>query len=256
MENKFPPASANSILAALSEADFRRLRPHLEEMELPAKALIHRHDAPITHVYFITSGIASVVAYDDGGLGTEVAIIGREGMTGLPVVLGADATPYECVIQVPGTALRMKTSAIRREFAAGGQMQKGILQHTYRLLVQISQAVLCNRLHTIEKRLSKWLLACHDRLDADVLDLTQEFLAIILGSTRTSVGLSAIELQRSGLISYHRGKITIRHRAGLEAFACECYKVIHEAYSPVLQKKSSLLPNTRQTDKSLLDKLQ
>jgi CRP-like cAMP-binding protein len=256
MENKFPPASANSILAALPVPDFRRLRPHFEEIEIPAKTVIHRHDAPITHVYFITRGIASVVAYDGGGLGTEVAIIGREGMTGLPVVLGADSTPYECVIQVPGTALRMKTSAIRTEFAAGGQMQRQILQHTYRLLVQISQAVLCNRLHTIEKRLSKWLLACHDRSDPDVLDLTQEFLAIILGSTRTSVGLSAIELQRSGLISYHRGKITIRDRAGLEAFACECYKVIHDAYSPVLAKKSLPVPNTRQTESAAPSKLQ
>jgi len=236
MKSSFPTASSNSILAALPAAELRRLRPFLEEIELPAKTVIHRPDAPIPHVYFITSGMASVVAYADSGLGTEVAIIGREGVTGVPVVMGAESTPYECVIQVPGTALRMKTSGVRNEFAAGGQMQKQILRFVNMLMIQISQAVLCNRLHTIEKRLSKWLLTCHDRSGSDVLDLTQEFLAIMLGSTRTSVGLSAIELQKSGLISYHRGKITIRDREGLEAFVCECYEVIHEAYSPALNK--------------------
>jgi len=250
MESNFPQASANSLLGALPASDLRRLRPSLEEVDLPAKTVIHRPDAQITHAYFLTAGMASVVAYADSGLGTEVAIIGREGMTGLPVVMGVDSTPYECVMQVTGAALRMKTPDIRKEFALGGALHDQILEHTYRLLVQISQAVLCNRLHTIEKRLSKWLLAFHDRSDTDVLDLTQEFLAIMLGSTRTSVGLSAIDLQKSGLISYHRGKITIRDRKGLEGFVCECYKIIQEAYVSVLGKKKSSVLNTRQTGKT------
>jgi CRP-like cAMP-binding protein len=233
MENKFPPDSANSILGALPPADLHRLRPYLEQIELPAKTVIHHSDTPVSHVYFITSGIASVIAYADTGLGTEVAIIGREGVTGLFVIMGAKSSPYQCVVQAPGSAYRMKVSDIRQEFLAGGAMQRQILRFVNSLVIQISQAVLCNRLHTTERRLSKWLLTSHDRADSDVLDLTQEFLAIVLGSTRTSVGLAAIELQKSGLISYHRGKITICDRRGLEAYSCGCYRVIHDAYLPV-----------------------
>jgi len=222
----------NSILISLPAADRERLAPKLERVTMAHGDILYAPDQKIKHVYFPDRAMISVVAYTPEGQGSEVAVIGFEGITGIDVVLGSDRASNEFITQLSDGALRMTTADIRDEFARAGAMQSLLLQFTRKLLVQISQTALCNRLHTTEKRLSRWLLMCHDRHDTDILNITQEFLAVMLGTTRTSVSITANVLADDGMISYSRGVITITDRKGLEKFTCPCYKVIRQAYAP------------------------
>jgi CRP-like cAMP-binding protein len=230
MHDETRSAPINLLLNALSEEDHARLTPMLEHVELPNGMIVAHPDETIAHVYFPETAMLSIVAYTDTGQAAEVAVIGSEGATGLAVVMGADATPYENMVQVPGTALRMKTEDVRREFDESKPFRDILLRFSHKWIVQASQTALCNRIHSVEQRLAKWLLTCHDRVAGDTLPLTQEFLAIMLGSSRTSVTLTAIELQKHGFISYERGLIQIRDREGLENVTCACYHVVSEVY--------------------------
>jgi CRP-like cAMP-binding protein len=221
----------NRILDSLKAHDFNRLARQVEVVELTHGMVVGRPHQPIEYVYFPTTAMVSVVAHSESGQSAEVSMIGREGVTGLTVITGADSTPFEAMVQIPGAGFRMAVDDVRREFEECKFFRDALLPFMHKLHIQVSQTVLCNRLHSVEQRLSKWLLMCHDRNVSDSIRVTQEFLAIMLGSSRTSVTLTAIELQKSGLISYERGNITIRDRAALEDFTCSCYAVIRDVYA-------------------------
>jgi len=220
----------NSILSAISADSLERLRPLMESVDLPLGKVVHHADEQIKHVYFPRNAMVSVVARTEDGQAAEVAVIGGEGAVGLAVLLGAGSTPYETLVQLADGGWRIRTSDIREEFDRQGSLNRVILDFTQKYIVQISQTALCNRLHLVEQRLSRWLLMCHDRYGTNMLPLTQEFLSIMLGANRTTVTMTAIELQRRGLISYSRGKIRVTDREGLEEFTCSCYDIIKKAY--------------------------
>lgn len=220
----------NYILNALPEEDFSRLLPELRAVELPHGQILYAPDEAIEHVYFPNNSTASIVAMTADGQCVESAVIGREGMAGINVLMGVEAMPNEVIVQLGGDALQMSTAAIRREFKRGGAMQDLLLRFTHALMIQIGQTTLCNRLHSIDRRLSRWLLMCRDRAASDQLKLTQEFISIMLGANRARVTMSAIALQNAGFIKYTRGSIVITDREGLENFTCACYKSVKEEY--------------------------
>jgi CRP-like cAMP-binding protein len=168
----------------------------------------------------------SLVSQLSDGSSVEVGLTGFEGMAGLPVVLGVDRSPHECMAQIPDGAVRASSRAIINEFKRGGALQHLLLRYAQSLMLQISQVATCNRVHLVEERLARWLLMSQDRCVGDDLPLTQEFIAMMLGVRRAGVTGAAVSLQAEGLISYSRGHITITDRAGLEDFACECYEVV------------------------------
>ena len=223
-------STQNDILTSLSDASLKRLIPILEHVELPRGQVLYRADEVISHVYFPDRAMISVVAYTEHGQGAEVSVIGCEGATGLDVILGADRSSNENITQMADGAYRIKTTDVRAEFAKGGELNLLLLKFVRKLIVQMSQTALCNRLHSTEMRLSRWLLMCHDRSNSDVMQLTQEFIALMLGANRTTVTMTAIALQNAGFISYKRGTITIIDRKGLEEFTCPCYSTIRAAY--------------------------
>jgi CRP-like cAMP-binding protein len=189
---------------------------------------------PIPYVWFIERGVASVIrAMQDGTL-IEVSVIGNEGMVGLPVFLGAERTPSQALVQVPGAGLRMQATLFRREVPAGSPLHDLLHRYTQTLINQMAQGMVCNRLHSIAQRCARWLLLTHDRVDSDQFPLTQQFLAHMLGVRRASVSTVASTLQKAGLIRYSRGVITILDRPGLEAAACECYRIIQAEYDRLL----------------------
>lgn len=230
MSAKSTTLTKNHILNALPDDAFERLLPDLKKVELPHGENLYRPNAPITHVYFPDYAMASIVATTADGQSAEVGVVGREGAVGLDVLMGVDSVPHECMVQIPDGGWRITTAAIRKEFKLGGPAQKLLLLFTHKLVVQISQTALCNRLHSVEERLARWLLMCHDRVENDKIRLTQEFLSIMLGVSRTSVTLSAIALQNMGFITYSRGTITVLDRKGLEEFGCECYQIVKREY--------------------------
>ena len=232
-----PPrlSSKNHILDSLPDQDFERLRPDLEAVQLDLGQIIYRSEEPIECVYFPNNAMISVVANTYGGQSAEVGVIGHEGITGIDVLMGSDSTLNENIIQLPGGALRIKTAAVRSEFKRGGALHDSILCFTRLLMLQISQTAVCNRLHTVEERLARWLLLCRDRAATNELKLTQEFLSIMLGTNRATVTMAAIGLQNIGSIKYTRGLITIIDRQGLEDFSCDCYQTVKKEYDKLMQ---------------------
>jgi CRP-like cAMP-binding protein len=223
-------STKNYILDALPAEEYERLRPHLERVELSLGEVIYHPDERIKYVYFPEDAMSSVIATTPDGASAEVGVIGSEGIVGIAVLMGLDSTPNECIIQLQGFALRIKAEEIRKEFKQNGVFHDIVLKYIHALIMQISQTALCNRIHVIEQRLSRWLLMCHDRSSSNTLTLTQDFLAVMLGTNRPSVTNTAILLQGGGFIKYARGKITIIDREGLEDFACDCYKVVKPEY--------------------------
>lgn len=224
------PTTKNHILNALPKEDYERLRSHLEEVSLTLGQVVYQPDESIKYVYFPNNAMASVIATTPDGQCAEVGVIGREGAAGVSVLMGVDSTPHQTTIQLADGALRISTKAIREEFKRGGALQQILLRYMHAMMMQISQTALCNRLHSVEERLSRWLLMCHDRSATDELTLTQEFLSIMLGVNRPTVTTAALILQGGGFINYRRGKITVIDREGLQDFACDCYEVVKQEY--------------------------
>lgn len=225
----------NYILNALPEDEYQRLLPDLEPVQFTLGQIIYRAQEPIQYVYFPSNAMISVIAMTTEGQCAEVGVIGWEGMIGMDVLMGADSTINENVIQHPNGALRVNTAAIKREFKKAGVLHDLLLNFTRLMMIQIGQTALCNRLHTVEERLARWLLICRDRAKTDELLLTQEFLSMMLGVNRATVTLSAIALQSANYIKYSRGHITIINLDGLKDFACECYQIVKKEYDRVLQ---------------------
>jgi CRP-like cAMP-binding protein len=232
MTDEAPDRSArhNGLLAALPYAEYAALRPHLEEVPLALKQTLHEKDAPIRYIYFVTEGVCSLVGIMDDGTIVEVATVGNEGMVGVPVFLGAQSVSVEAMVQVPGAGLRLPADAFRAALGNGGRMRPIIGRYTQALMVQMSQSAVCNRLHAIRQRAARWLLMTHDRVSGDTFPLTQEFLGQMLGVGRPRVSEVEGALRDAGLIRYTRGQVTVVDREGLEAEACECYRIIRDEY--------------------------
>lgn len=220
----------NHILNNLSDEDYARLHPHLTPVNLAFGEIIYQPEESIKYIYFPDNSMASVIATTPEGQCVEVGVVGREGIVGVDALMGVDSTSNKTIVQLSDGALRISAGEAKKAFAESATMNKVLLLCVHALMMQISQTALCNRLHTIEQRLSRWLLLCRDRSASDVLTLTQEFLAIMLGANRPSVTTAALILQGGGFIKYSRGRITIIDREGLEDFACDCYRVVKPEY--------------------------
>ena len=223
------PDEPNRLLRALPAGEYERLLRELKPVTLTLGQVLADPEEPVPYVYFPRTCVASVVNRTDGHA-VEVGTIGNEGMVGLSAFLDADALPAETVIQVAGDALRMPAAAFRALVAEGvatePALNRLLRRYTHAYLAQVAQTAACNRLHELERRCARWLLMTRDRVEGDVLPLTQEFLAYMLGSRRAGVTVACGALQRSGLIRYRRGRITVLDREGLEAAACPCYGVV------------------------------
>jgi CRP-like cAMP-binding protein len=213
----------NRLLRALSSDDFAELWDDLHPVTLPKKQVIYEVGAPLDQIYFIEEGLASVLTMMEDGASSEVGMVGPEGLIGVSALLGGKVSAQHIVIQLPGTAHRITATACKAVFERNARVRHVLLRFVEDLLNLSSQTAACNRLHQVEQRTARWLLMSSDRTDSNVLRLTQEFLAAMLGVRRSGFSEAAAELQRSGLIRYRRGEITIIDRAGLEKTACECY---------------------------------
>jgi len=227
-------AGKNRLLAALPRDDYNRLLPYLEKVSLPLREILYEANGPIPHVFFPLNGVVSLVIIMDGGFTLEVGTIGNEGMVGTPVFLGSESSPTRAISQVAGNALRMDTKVFQKEIKRGGPLYGLVQRYTQAMINQISQSTVCNHRHSVEKRMCRWLLMSHDRVGADEFQLTQEFLAQMLGVRRPTVTAVAGKLQKAGLIAYHRGTLTILDRKGLEAASCECYRVVSDELERLL----------------------
>lgn len=214
----------NRILAALPKADFDEFFTDLDPVSLTLKEILYTVGAPLKHVYFIESGIASVLTSMADGSAIEVGMIGTEGMVGLPALLGGEASEQHVIVQVPGTAQRMDANSCRIAFDGSASVRRAALRFTEGLLALGGQTAACNRVHSTEQRFARWLLMARTRLDSDVIPMTHEFLSSMLGVRRTGITEVAATLRRSGMIRYHHGEITILDREALEATSCECHQ--------------------------------
>lgn len=233
-----PPAPAtlrngNYILAGLSAAEYQRLRPDLVTVKLEQKQVLWEPNRAIENIYFPLDAVASILAVTEEGL-VEVGTIGNEGVVGLPVFLGGESSPGKAVIQVAGEAERIGTPVFLREVRQDGRLRQLLHRYTQGFMTQVSQSTACNRAHTAEQRLARWLLILRDRVGKNEFPITHEFLGQMLGVRRATVTETAAELQRAGLISYRRGLIKIRDGDGLEEAACECYRIVRDEFKRLL----------------------
>ncbi len=224
------PPIRNKILASLPTREYNRVLEHLTPVSLPLGETLYNTEERIEEVYFVGNGVVSLVANLKDGGSIEVGLVGNDGMVGLPIVLGDEISPSHAIVQIADGAMRMKASALREELKRDGTLLALLLRNALVMLKQVSQTAACNGSHTIEQRLARWLLMCHDRVDGDELRLTQEFIAQMLGIRRSGVSEAAVVLQNAGLIKYSRGHITLINRPGLEEFACECYGIVKAEY--------------------------
>ena len=221
-------AIGNRILASLPYDDLDRLLSHLTPVRLERGEVVYITGDRIRDCYFLNSGLLSLLSSTETGSTVEVAMVGNEGIVGLPVVLKNRIFPYEVTVQIETQALRIKAEDLQAEFDRGGALQDLMLRYLNLLIAEISQSSLCHRFHTLGEALSRWLLMAQDRLNTNNLNLTQEIISNALGVPRTGVTMAAGALQRAGLIRYSRGKIVILDRPGLEANSCECFRIIHD----------------------------
>jgi CRP-like cAMP-binding protein len=220
------PTPSNRLLLALPSSSLQRLWPQLAPVHLTARQVVYRSDERIAAVYFVESGLCSLMTTTRDGHSVESAAIGYEGLLGLTVGLGGPSMPVETIVQVPGSALRLSVELFRRELARDAAVRDVVNRYAHAMLVHLLQTAACNRLHGLEQRCCRWLLAARDRLNANTLPVTQELVATVLGVRRPSLTLALKSLQRAGAVVYRRGQIVILSRKTLEGTACECYAVV------------------------------
>lgn len=221
----------NSILASLPEDEIDRLRPHLIPVTFKRNQILHDAGAQIETLYFLEDGICSVVSVMEDGSTVEAGLIGRDSFVGLAAVLGTGHSLSQNVIQLAGSGYSIKAKALGELCADGSDsLRQALLRAIHGLLTQTSQTAACNRVHRIEERLSRWLLMCHDRVLTDSVAITHEFLAIMLGTRRSTVTLAVGMLEKAGFVERSRGKVVITNRPGLEGAACECYSAVHQEF--------------------------
>ena len=230
LKNSRPPPPQNQLLAALPGKDYKRLYPHLKSVSLPFLEVLYESGEPITHVYFPNDGLISLLVVMADETPREVGLIGDEGMLGTAVVLGMNATPTRALVQMPGHAMRLKAEVLRDELKRDSAFRDVLQRYTHALFTQISQSAACVSSHEVKQRLSRWLLLTHDRAPGDKFEMKHEFMAMMLGVTRSVVTRAAGHLQDEKMIHYSRGQVTILDRRSLEATSCECYGVVKEEY--------------------------
>ncbi|WP_414515158.1 Crp/Fnr family transcriptional regulator [Nostoc sp. PCC 9305] len=234
MSDNIIKPQVNRLLAALPANDYERLIPHLKLVSLPTRQVIYEPGEPITQVYFPQNAVVSIVTIMEDGSTVEVGIVSNEGMVGIPVILGGNTTTTKAFVQVAGAGMQMDADVLRTEFNRGGAIQKLLLRYVRAVYTELTQSCACNRLHTLEERLARWLLTVSDRFESDDFPLTQEFIAQMLGVRRSGVTVAASTLSRAGMIRYQRGQISILNREDLEATSCECYQVIQKEFTRLL----------------------
>ena len=238
----FPDRSVpdgNQLLRALSDDVLAALRPKLTAVPLAFRQSLYRANGQIDAVYFLTSGMTSMVATFEDGVQAEVGIIGREGLVGYSLAYGVDTSYVDSFIQMPGGALRMDARVFRREVEDNAPLRSLLFRYGEALHAQIAQTAACNGRHGLEQRMARWLLMAHDRSGSDALPLTQEFIAAMLGVHRPSITVTAGILQRAGLIRYVGGQITVLDRSSLEAASCECYGAVRRRFEALLGQTGS-----------------
>jgi CRP-like cAMP-binding protein len=221
-------AMQNRILAGLPHEEFTRLQPHLKSVKLEKGEIVYLTGDDIQYVYLPNNGLLSLLSTTESGATIEVAMVGNEGIVGLPVILRNRMIPYEVTVQFATEAYKISAGALQEEFDKGETLYEFVLRYLNVLIAQISQSSICNRFHTLDETLSRWLLTVKDRIDSDNLNLTQETISHTLGVPRTAVTMAAGTLQRDGIIRYSRGKIFILDRTRLEARSCECYRITRD----------------------------
>src|SRR5438034_3454066 len=231
-------AGDNYLLSALPEEENEHLLRSLEPVNFALGQVVYNSGGHLDYIYFPTTSVVSLLYTMEDGTTAEMGLTGNDGVVGIALFLGGETTPNRAVVQIAGRALRMKARVLREEFARGGAFQRLLLRYTQALITQISQTAVCNRLHSVEKRLCRWLLLSHDRVRSDDLLMTQEFISDMLGGRRESVTVAAGRLQDAGLIHYARGHIRILDRKGLEATACECYQIVRDEFDRLLGSAS------------------
>lgn len=234
--NDNPVPRQNQLLAALPEADFLRLEPNLELVPMPLGHVLYESGIHLQHVYFPTNCIVSLLYVMEDGHSAEIAVVGNEGVVGVALFMGGETTPSRGIVQSAGYAYRLSGKLLKEEFFRAGPLQHLLLRYTQALLTQMAQTAACNRHHSVDQQLCRWLLLSLDRLTTDELVMTQELIANMLGVRREGVTEAAGQLQKLGLIHYSRGRIKVLDRAGLENKACECYRVVKKEFDRLLPK--------------------
>lgn len=220
--------AGNRLISALPAEEYQRLIPNFQPITFSLGEVVYDSGGHLDYIYFPTTSVISLLYTMKDGSTAEMGLAGNDGVVGVALFLGGDTTPNRAVAQIAGGALRLKAKILHEEFARAGAFQHLLLRYTQALITQISQTAVCNRLHSVENRLCRWLLLSHDRVTSDELLMTQEFLSHMLGGRRESVTVAAGRLQDAGLIHYARGHITILDRKGLEASVCECYAIVKD----------------------------
>ena len=224
----------NYLLAALPAAELARISEGIAIAPMPLGHVLYESGDEMRHVYFPTTSIVSLLYVMQDGSSAEIAIVGNEGIVGISLFMGGETTPSRAIVQSAGKAFRVASKVLKDEFRRGGPVQHLLLRYTQALITQMSQTAVCNRHHSVEQQLCRWLLMSLDRLDSNQLSMTQELIANMLGVRREGVTESAGKLQRLGLIEYSRGHIKVLDRTALEAHACECYQVVKKEFERLL----------------------
>lgn len=224
----------NALLAALPEAAQKRLAPNLKFVELPLGKVVYESGTPLSHAYFPTDSIIAKLYLVESGASTETSMVGNEGMIGVALFMDGKSTLSRAVVQKAGHAFQMPGEALTAEFNRGEELQTLVLRYTQALITQTAQTAVCNRHHTIDQRLCRWLLLALDRLPDSRLVMTQALIANMLGVRREGVTEAAGKLQRQGVIEYHRGEITVLDRTRLESLSCECYAVVKKEFDRLI----------------------
>lgn len=225
---------ANDLLASLPEAEWQRWQPQLERVELKLGQVLYESGTTMHHVYFPTNSIVSLLYVMEDGASAEIAVVGHEGVVGISIFMGGGSTPSRAVVQSAGWGFRLRASVIQEEFVRSLPVLHLLLRYTQALITQMAQTAVCNRHHSLDQQLCRWLLLSMDRLQGNELIMTQELIANMLGVRREGVTEAALRLQKAGLISYARGHIQILNRPGLEQRTCECYAVVKQEYDRLL----------------------
>ena len=229
-----PNPKHNHLLDALSVSELKRIRRHLEPVEMPLGDVVYESGRLIDHVYFPTDCIVSLLYVLENGASAEIAVVGNEGVVGVSLFMGGETTPSRAVVQSAGSAYRMPGAVMKQEFTRGGSMQHLMLRYTQALITQMAQTAVCNRHHSVDQQLCRWLLLSIDRLPLPELTMTQELIANMLGVRREGVTEAAGKLQNAGVISYRRGHIKVLDRPKLEGMSCECYEVVRRESARLL----------------------
>jgi CRP-like cAMP-binding protein len=233
----YPDVNRNYLLSALPALIREHWLPHLEPVLMPLGEVVYEPGATLSYVYFPTTAIVSLLYVLENGASAELAIVGHEGIVGVSMFMGGKSTPSRAVVQSAGESLRIKAGMLEKEFNKAGPVMHLLLRYTQALLTQMSQTAVCNRHHSLDQQLCRWLLLSLDRLQGDKLVMTQELIANMLGVRREGVSEAALKLQHAGLIQYARGHITVLDRGGLEKRTCECYAVVKREYDRLLPSR-------------------